>query len=649
MNKPVEQQSQLPAFRPRGLLLLLALLLATALMYWPGLSGSLLLDDNWVLQPLLEEGGLQSAAEVRQFIFANDAGPSGRPVAMLSLWLNAEQPLDVASLKLGNLLLHLLTGLALFWFASLLALALGQPKSSAQWLALAVTALWLLHPMNVSTTLYIVQRMTQLMALFALLSLAFYLSARLALAQGQLRPALLRLLLCLFPFALLSVLSKENGALLLLLILLLEYLVYEPLTAGSAGRNWYRAWLGLGVMLPLLIVFLTLLWGLDESLAVYEARPFTLGERLLSETRVLSDYLLKILLPLGGIGYLYHDDWQISRSLLDPFSTLLASVFLIALVAAAIFCWRRQRVFSLAVFWFLAMHLLESAWLPLELVFEHRNYLAMVGPLFALVWYANEFIRRFADADFGRTAAVALVLASLLLAWNSFNLSRLWSDGFGLHGWWAEQQPASLRAQTSYAAWLQAAGYPELAQARFEQARQIRPNEVTLLLNQWLQACEDGLAQPFSLQTIIANPQLEHYQGDLNLLLGNLLEHFLAGRCQIAGPLELEQLFLRIGELNLRDYTRAGYHVYFSDVYISMRQLDPALIQMARAFELLPNPRYPLRQALISAQAGRFNDALIFLQRAREADNNRNPLVPSISAELDRLERDFSTRVQEPQ
>ena len=89
------------------------------------MSGSLLLDDNWVLQPLLEGGGLQSAAEVRQFIFANDAGPSGRPVAMLSLWLNAGQPLDVASLKLGNLLLHLLTGLALFWFASLLAQALG--------------------------------------------------------------------------------------------------------------------------------------------------------------------------------------------------------------------------------------------------------------------------------------------------------------------------------------------------------------------------------------------------------------------------------------------------------------------------------------------------------------------------------------------
>ncbi len=638
MSESYSDQPQLPRR-----LLLAALCLLTVLLYWPGMSGALLLDDHWLLQPLGQGDGLQTLAELRQFVFGNSAGPTGRPVAMFSFWLNAAGTLEVVSLKWGNLLLHLATGLALYHCASLLARSLGRLNSEAGWLALAVTALWLLHPLNLSTTLYVAQRMTQLMALFALLSLGFYLSGRLALQQGEAPRAAARLLLCLFPFALLSVLSKENGALLLLLLLLLEFSLFCP----RAAPPWYRLWLLLGIVLPLLAVLGYLLLNIGESLAVYESRPFSLTGRLLTETRVLSDYLLKTVLPLGDIGFLFHDDWQLSRSLWNPASTLLAAVFIGGLFLAAILFRQQQPVFSLAVLWFFALQLLESTYLPLELYFEHRNYLAMVGPLFGLVWYGDLFIRRFAPAELAKTATVALSICLLLFAFNLFNLSRIWGDGLALHAWWAERQPDSLRAQSSYAAWLQAAGLPELAQARFEQARQVRPDEVTVQLNQWLHACEAGLDPPLALQSIINNAQLQHYDGDLNVLLGRLLDNFFAGRCVTAGPQQLEQLFLRLGELPLRDHVRAGYHVYFSDIYVYMRQLDPALVQLARAFELIPDPRYPLRQALISAQARRFNDALIFLQRARQADRHRNPLLPSISAELDRLERDFSARIQD--
>ena len=40
------------------------------------------------------------------------------------------------------------------------------------------------------------------------------------------------------------------------------------------------------------------------------------------------------------------------------------------------------------------MHLLESSYIPLELYFEHRNYMSMIGPIMASVWYLNVLLER---------------------------------------------------------------------------------------------------------------------------------------------------------------------------------------------------------------------------------------------------------------
>ncbi|MEX2354119.1 MAG: hypothetical protein WD709_08025 [Gammaproteobacteria bacterium] len=618
-------------------------LLLTGWVYSAGITGPLLFDDFWNLQPLADGGGINSWDSFRRFVFDNDSGPTGRPVSMLSFVMNAQDwPPSVTALKYTNIMIHLLCGLALFWFALLLSERLGQKREHSLQIALFVTALWLLHPLNVSTTLYIIQRMTQLMTLFALLALVCYLKGRF-LAESSPRTALLWLGLCLFPFALLSVLSKENGALLLLLIVVMELTLFRQMRI----RGIYRTWFVVGVVTPLLIVGGYLLVSLPENLARYEIRNFTLGERLLTETRVLLDYLSQIAMPSLNSGQLFFDDLTVSRSLIDPVSTLFSTLLLLFLLGSALWWRKRQPVYSFAVLWFFAMHLLESTYIPLELYFEHRNYLPMIGPLFAGGWYLRLFLSSGYSQRLANTARLLLLLFVSLLTAITWSTTSLWGNEALLKATWAQQRPGSTRAQLVYSQYLKAAGLPELALQRAELARQQQPNEITVLLFIWSQACDSGLEAPFTLGDIAENPDLEYHRDDINQTLRILVEDMQAQKCEYPPIEDLLALFERVGELPLTHEKRVGYHIYFSDVYTHMRRLDPALIQLSRAFGLNPDPRFPIRQSILSASAGNFADALVFLDRAEAADRARNPLLPSQQQEIDRLRQIFQRRVAE--
>ncbi|MCA9014255.1 MAG: hypothetical protein KDA77_02880, partial [Planctomycetaceae bacterium] len=212
------------------LLIALALLsLLTLLVYLPGIKGPFLLDDLVNLQQLGDGGGITDLRTALGFVFGNLSGPAGRPVSMLSFLLNARNwPAEVVSFKMTNLLIHVVNGLLIAWLSLLLFRVLKVSESRAGWSAFAVAACWLLHPLNVSTTLYVVQRMTQLMTLFSLAALIFFVKGRCVLESQPVR-AILLMCIGLFPFGLLAVLSKENGALLLLAIAVLEFTLFNNL------------------------------------------------------------------------------------------------------------------------------------------------------------------------------------------------------------------------------------------------------------------------------------------------------------------------------------------------------------------------------------------------------------------------------------
>jgi len=91
-----------------------------------------------------------------------------------------------------------------------------------------------------------------------------------------------------------------------------------------------------------------------------------------------------MLLPLPRNLLFYYDAWPKSTGWLSPPTTLLGGLFLTALLALA---WRlRNKVpmFSLGILWFFSAHLLTSNVFNLELVFEHRNYFALLGVVLAI-------------------------------------------------------------------------------------------------------------------------------------------------------------------------------------------------------------------------------------------------------------------------
>src|SRR5690606_815969 len=124
--------------------------------------------------------------------------------------------------KLHNLLLHCLTGAAVY---GLLRKLLSHDASSGpryRLAALAATCLWLLHPLQVSTVLYSVQRMAQFSALFCVLGMWLYFVGREKLDAGRVRTAAACLFVGIPLLTLLAIQGKQNGAILPFLCMVLE-------------------------------------------------------------------------------------------------------------------------------------------------------------------------------------------------------------------------------------------------------------------------------------------------------------------------------------------------------------------------------------------------------------------------------------------
>jgi hypothetical protein len=213
-----------------------------------------------------------------------------------------------------------------------------------------------------------------------LAGLICYVLGRLRIAEG--RPGL-GWMLAAAPIGAVGFLAKENAVLLTLLLLATELTLLNRVSTGNSRGKVRLVWL-FYIALPLLAGLAYLLT--HPGLMGYEGRPFTLEERVLTQPRVLWLYLKWLLIPdISQMG-LFHDDLRLSTGLFDPPTTLLAIVGLIGLLLAALVLRHRAPLFSFAVLFFLANHALESTVLPLEMLFEHRNYLAAVGPLLFLVY-----------------------------------------------------------------------------------------------------------------------------------------------------------------------------------------------------------------------------------------------------------------------
>jgi tetratricopeptide (TPR) repeat protein len=171
-----------------------------------------------------------------------------------------------------------------------------------------------------------------------------------------------------------------------------------------------------------------------------QAREFTAVERLMTEGRVLMDYLSREILPLPQrLSFILK--YRISRSLFDPPTTVLAWLAVSGLLFLAIRYRRRMPLISLAILWFFVNHLLESTFLMLEIAFVHRNYLPTVFLFLPLgAWIASrENVRH------RHLAWSGVVIVLILFAYGTHTRASIWGAPEAFWQDTIRKTPGSLR------------------------------------------------------------------------------------------------------------------------------------------------------------------------------------------------------------
>ncbi len=367
----------------------LACALVTLAIYWPGLYGGFVFDD---MPFVLENPALQldnpSFGDFVRAAMSFPAEHQGRWLTMLTFAANSHLGgMNPSWMKLTNLGIHLLNGLLLFlalrWLLRLFRLHFDHQdlsEASIDRLALAISALWLVLPINLTAVLYVVQRLESFSNTFVLLGLFLYLKARTRLTEtGQ---GLGKVILALVACTAVGCLAKESAILLPAYTAGVEFCLMSSVLFRKQRHRIFALY-GTLLLLPLAagLYWLSTWIGTENSYP----RDFTTAERLMTQARVWLHYIQWSLLPLPDSLTLYHDDFPVSRGLLQPWTTLMSIMGLAALLGLALWQRTRRPLFSLGILWFFTGHLLTGTVIPLEMVFEHRNYFPSIGLLLSLV------------------------------------------------------------------------------------------------------------------------------------------------------------------------------------------------------------------------------------------------------------------------
>ncbi|MUV13825.1 hypothetical protein [Noviluteimonas gilva] len=437
-------QMRFPAFN-RKWLVCIALPLLVLAIYWPGLFGGFVFDDypNIVENPTLKIDTLDGPAW-RAAAFSSDAGSLQRPIAMLSFAVNTYfAGMDPVAMKATNVVIHGINALLVLGLVQLL-FALAAPGVDARrrtWAAAFVAVAWAVHPINTMSVLYIVQRMESLAHTFVFAGLWLYLIGR----QRQLAGESGRWWIAagLFGCTALGILCKESAVLLPLYAWLAEACI--PALRNSPQKGDVRKLFAAVLWLPLVA---GLFWLFPRVTAprAFITRDFTLVERLLTEGRVLVDYLRWTVAPPLRELTLYHDDYVVSRGWMSPPSTLYSLLGLAALAAFAWWLRARRPLMALGILWFLAAQALTATVVPLELVYEHRNYFASVGVLMVLA----DLLLLLPRDNLRRVGALVAILLVLGYGATTHLRAREWSHPLRFAASEAHKRPESPRSTYGY-------------------------------------------------------------------------------------------------------------------------------------------------------------------------------------------------------
>lgn len=359
---------------------------------------------------------------------------------------------DVFLYHAGNIFIHILAALSLYWFVLLLPQIPYQGMS-----AFLCSLIFVAHPIQTQAVTYLCQRFTCLMALFYLLTLCFFIKAR---GGGN-------KLLYVFGFftGVLAMFTKEEALTLPFAILLLEVL-YFKLSAMKAIIGVAIA----GVAGFGMLFFTPSFEWRDISMNIrqilYPVGSDRAGDPLLTplvygltQPKVILNYLSLIILPIRQT--IDHD---------VKAGTGIAEMVILALGGVGVVYWvNKTKNVLFGVLGALLVISVTSTIKPLRnVMFEHRVYLPLAFLLIAVVPTVLK-------CSYKKGVNILLIAGLVFMGWSNVR-NEVWKDDLTLWADAVRKSPLKARTHNNYGHALFISGDIDGAIGEYAQSLTIYPD-----------------------------------------------------------------------------------------------------------------------------------------------------------------------------
>ncbi len=562
-----------------------------------------------------------------------------RIVGYFSFALNYQvHQFQVAGYHVVNIIIHFLAGCAVLGLLRGLvrtpALNTLLSDDTKRWLPLVVALIFVLHPLQIQSVTYIVQRLASLAALFYIAAMACFILARLTPSRLV---GIFWTLACIL-FTVLAFFTKQNTFTLPIALLLLEFIFFRR---GEVRLKGVVMLWGVGICLILLALMLeqnpviqNFLFDNIQALKnldglTRETTDISRASYLATQLIVLWTYISLFFRPASS-----HIDYDNGRLITeDFFSTnenyhftarlldsdpLLALIGHLLLLGLAVYSLRRWPLVAFGIFFYYLAHAVESSVIPIrDVIFEHRTYLPNLGIAVLCAWLLVVQLPRWlnkvtVDRLIIQTVVFVPVLALLLVLGSATWLrNQMWRDPVALWQHNVEQSPEKKRGWIILGKHLVQRGQLEQEQGDSEHGQKTLKKAIEALNHGVVRIKKPDGSQSISVTTetalnlIVAHKTLGEYEQALEWVK-RALAHKLRPFDHAKFLVNRGNIFYELGRSHQTQNRHFEAQVYFRQSEDSYR----------KAIQIYPqNLKAQINLASVLGMTGRLDEAIALYQK----------------------------------
>jgi len=482
-------------YRKYHIISMIIICLLGVMVYSNSLHSPFVFDD---ISNITENSRIRMAdLNLRKLI--ETAFSSGRPVAHFSFAINYHLGrYNVVGYRLINLAIHLINGCLVYFLVFVMLLQVLIPHKESLFntrgfsdiqvlyskisiASLFAALFFTVHPVQTQSVTYIVQRMNTLSAMFYFAAFILFIYGRISrkkwnrwmLWAGSLISWMLALG------------SKQIAAMLPFAVLLYDWYFLQHHNRQGLRRSLFQL-CTVGVLLGVVGYLFLGSHPVDAILNGYDKWDFTLRERLLTQCRVVILYLSLVAYPHPSRLNLLHQI-NTSQSIVQPATTLFSMILILGLFGLAVWIARKHRLISFSILWFFIHLFIESSFIGLHMIFEHRLYLPIFGIALITGWLILQLPSR--RYFLGISLSVVIVIC---LGTATYMRNFTWQDRITLWSDVVSKSPESPRAHSNLGLALAAGGQPEAAIRHYTRALVLNPIDSEIFNNLGMALAQQG-------------------------------------------------------------------------------------------------------------------------------------------------------------